>query len=211
MACVQGTWWCVGGEVVGGWWGLWLRWSVSYGGRVPVLVCLVGGGAWPAGPGSWSMGGVARGWPLPLDPSLTPAPTCLVGCGSRFGSSPCWAVVSVGWWLSCGLQFFSEWVGRACGWLVLRVVFWPGCSQPGVVVSVLVGRSGSAVCLLGAFRGGGLRGSRPCRGVVLRLAVLFPLGGPTWTVGLFAAPLFLPPQYTTMAPCPSDLVGELTR
>lgn len=89
------------------------------------------------------------GGPLPLDPSLSPAPIRLVGCGSWFGSSLCWAVQAVGWWLSCGWQFFSDGVGRACGWLVLLAVFWSGCSQPGVVVAVLVGRLGSAVCLLG--------------------------------------------------------------
>lgn len=43
------------------------------------------------------------------------------------------------------------------------------------------------------------------------LGALLPLGGPTWTVGLFAAPLFLPPHYTTETPRPQNPVGELTR
>ena len=43
------------------------------------------------------------------------------------------------------------------------------------------------------------------------LAALFPLGGPTWTVGLFVAPLFLPPRYTMTAHGPPDPVGKLTR
>ena len=71
-----------------------------------------------------------------------------------------------------GLQFFSDGVGWACGRFVLRVVFWLGCSQPGVVVAVPVGRLGSAVCLLGCcvvagsvgcVRVGGLFSSLLCR------------------------------------------------
>lgn len=162
-------------------------------------------------PVAWSGGGVTCAGPLPLDPSLTPRPGRSVCCGSWFGSSLCRVMVPVGWWVSCGLQFFSEGVGWSCGWLVLLAVFWSDCSQPGVVVAVLVGCSGSAACLLVVSRGCGLCGLCSCRGVVLLLVVLFPLGGPTWTVGLFAAPLFLPPQYTTKLPRPSDPVGELTR
>lgn len=193
MACVQGTWWGVGGGVVGGWWGSWLWCLVSGWGWVLGLGCLVGGGVWLVGPGSWLAGGVACGGLFPLDPSLTPAPTCLVGCGflvrvvPLLGGGVCWLVGF------CGLQFFSGGVGWSCGWLVLLVVFWLGCSRPGVVVAVLVGCLGSAVCLLGVFPACWLRGSCPCRGVVLKLAALFPLGGPTWTVGLFVAPLPLPP------------------
>ena len=197
--------------MVGGWWGGWFLRLAPGWGWVLGLGCLVGGGVCLAGPGSPG-GGWCSAWGLlPLDPSLTPAPTCLAGCGSRFGPSPCWAVAAAGWWLPCGLQFFSEGVGWSCGWLVLRVVFWSGCSRPGVVVAVLVGRQGSAACLLGVSPGCWLRGLCLCRGVVLKLAVLFPLVGPTWAVGLFAAPLFLPPRYTTDPSRPPNPVGELTR
>ena len=149
MACVHGTWWGVGGGVVGGRWGSWLWCRVSGWGWVLGLGCLVGGGVCLVGPGSWLAGGVTCWGLFPLDPSLTPSPIRLVGCGSWFGSSLCWVVVPVGWWLSCGLRFFSVGVGWSCGWLVLLVVFWLGCSQPGVVVAVLVGWLGLVVCLLG--------------------------------------------------------------
>lgn len=140
MACVQGTWWGVGGGVVGGWWGFWFWRQVSGWGWLSGPPCLVGGGVRPAGPGPPCLvGGVACGGLFPLDPSLTPAPIRLGGCGSWFGSSLCWVVQAVCWWASCGLQFFSVGVGWCGGWLVLRVVFWSGCSQPGVVVAVLVG------------------------------------------------------------------------
>lgn len=211
MACMQGTWWGVGGGVVGGWWGSRFRFLVSGWGWVSWLGCLVGGGVCLVGPGSWVAAGVVCGGLFPLDPSLTPPPTCLVCCGSWVGLSLRWVVVAVGWGVSCGLRFFSEGVGWSCGWLVLLVVFWLGCSWPGVVVAVLVGCSGSAVWLLGVFRGGGLCGLCSCRGVVLLSAVFLPLGGPTWTVGLFVAPLFLPPRYTTRRLRPPDLVGRLTR
>nr|DAV35112.1 MAG TPA: hypothetical protein [Caudoviricetes sp.] len=177
-------WWLGGGGLgfgvgflggVGFWgWGVW--WGVVFGWWVLVL--------------GWRVVGCVG--LFPLDPSLSPPPDCLVCCGSWFGLSPCWVGVVVCWWLSCGLQFFSGGVGWSCGWLVLLVVFWLVCSQPGVVVAVLVGCSGSAVWLLLVFRGGGLRGLCSCRGVVLLLAVFFPLGGPTWTVGLSVAPPFPP-------------------
>lgn len=122
---------CAGYLVGCGWWGGWRVVGVlvllsgfwlGLGSGVGVSGgwrCLVGG--------SWCLvGGVVCGGPFPLDPSLTPAPTCLVCCGSWFGSSLCWVVVPVGWWLSCGLRFFSVGVGWSCGWLVLLVVFWLG-------------------------------------------------------------------------------------
>ena len=162
----------------------------------PWHVCRVPGGVWVVGwlvgPGLCLVGGVVCGGLLPLDPSLTPPPGRLVCSGFWFGSSLCWVVVAVSWRVSCGLQFFSEGVGWSCGWLVLLVVFWLVCSRPGVVAEVLVGCSGSAVWLLGVFRGYGLCGWCFCRGVVLLLAVFFPLGGPTWTVGLSVTPPFPP-------------------
>ena len=121
MACVQGTWWGVGGGVVGVWWGLWFWCQVSGWGWLLGLPCLVGGGV-------WRVGSVTCGGLFPLDPSLTPAPIRLAGCGSWLGSSLCWVVQAVCWWPSCGLQFFSEGVGWCSGRLVLRVVFWLGCS-----------------------------------------------------------------------------------
>lgn len=209
---------CPGYLVGCGWWGGW--WVVG----VLVLVSGFRGGAgsgvgvsggWGCSVGGfWFLGG---GWcgacvVAPLRPLLnSPPPGRLVCCGSWFGPSLCWVVVAVRWWVSCVLQFFSGGVGWSCGWLVLLVVFWLGCSRPGVVAEVLVGCSGSAVWLLGVFRGGGLRGLCLRRGVVLLLVVLFPLGGPTWTVGLFVAPLPLPPLYTAGLPGPPDSVGELTR
>ena len=121
-AC-QGTWWGVGGGVVGGWMGSWFRGVVSGWGWVSGWGCLVGGGVRLVGPGVRLVDGVTCGGLFPLDPSLTPAPTRLVGCGSQFGSSPCWSVRAVCRWVSGGLQFFSEGVGWSCGWLVLLVVF----------------------------------------------------------------------------------------
>lgn len=184
--------------VFGFWLGLGSGVGVSGGWR-----CSAGGSRFPVG--GWCVGA------SPLRPLLNSRPHplgvlwFLVRVVPLLGGGVCW-LVGV-----CGLQFFSDGVGWACGWLVLRVVFWLGCSQPGVVVAVLVGCLGSAVCLLGVLCGCGLVGCVPCRGVVLKLAVSFPLGGPTWTVGLFVAPLFLPPRYTTNLPRPLNPVGELTR
>lgn len=204
---------CAGYLVGCGWWGGWRvvgvlalvlgRW-LGLGSRVGVS----GGWRCSAG-GSWFAGGVRVA--APLRPLLNPRPHLLgarwflVRVAPLLGGGTCRLVGA------CGMQFFSVGVGWSCGWSVLRVVFRLGCSQPGVVVAVLVGRLGSAVCLLGVLCGCGLCGLCPCRGVVLFLVVLFPLGGPTWTVGLFVAPLFLPPRYTTEAPCPLNPVGELTR
>lgn len=211
MACVQGTWWGVGGGVVGGWVGSWFRGVVSGGGWVSGWGCLVGGRVCWVGPGAWWVGGVTCGGLFPLDPSLTPAPTCLVGCGSWFGSSLCWVVQAVGWWVSSGRSsFLMGWAGLvgglSCGlcpgWVVLNLGSWLRFS---LAVEVW-----SSVCW-GCSLVGGSVGCALCRGVVLLLAVSFPLGGPTWTVGLFLAPLFLPPRYTTAGLRPPIPVGKLTR
>lgn len=183
MACVQGTWWGVGGGVVGGWWGALARVS----------------GFWL---GLGSGGGVSGGWrSVPLRPLLN-SPShplgvrwFLVRAVPLPGGGAC-RLVGV-----CGVRFFSDGVGWSCGWLVLRVVFWSGCSQPegrgcGSRWSLRFGRVFVGACSVVA----GSVGCVPCRGVVLELAVSFPLGGPTWTVGLFAAPLFLPPYYTMELP-----------
>lgn len=85
------------------------------------------------GPGSRLAGGVACVGAFPLDPSLTPAPTCLVGCGSRFGPSPCWVVMAVCWWHPVGCSsFLMGWAGLvgglSCGlcfsWVVLNLGSW---------------------------------------------------------------------------------------
>lgn len=210
MACVQGTWWGVGGGVVGGWWGSWLWCRVSGWGWVLRLGCLVGGGVRLAGPGFLLAAGVAGG-AVPLRPLLNSLPHPLGGLWVLVRAVPLLGGVVACWWVSVGCSSFSRgWAGLVGGLSCWLCSGW-GCSQPGVVVAVLVGRLGSAVCLLGVFRGGGLCGLCLCRGVVLRLVVLFPLGGPTWTVGLFVAPLFLPPQYTMKALRPPNPVGELTR
>lgn len=211
MACMPGYlvgcgWWGgrrVGGVLVSGS-GFWLGLGSEVG-------CLVGGGVRAVGPGVWLVGGVMCGGLFPLDPSLTPAPIRLVGCGSWFGSSLCWVVRAVGWWVSVGCgSFLMGWAGLvgglSCGlcvgWVVLNLGSWLRFSL-AVEVRPRV-RWGCSLA-------GGSVGRVLCRGVVLKLAVLFPLGGPTWTVGLFVAPLFLPPRYTTTPPRPSNPVGELTR
>ena len=212
MACVQGTWWGVGGGAVGGWWGLQVRGVVSGWGWVSGWGCLVGGGVWLVGPGVCRVGGVACGGAVPLRPLLNSRPHplgglwvlawgrpsvgwgglfvggCLVGCSSFLMG---WARLAGG--LSCGL---------CSGWVVL-------CGR--VVVAVLVGYQVRPRVRWGCFLVEGSVGCVPCRGVVLKLAVLFPLGGPTWTVGLFVAPLFLPPPYMPEAPTPPNPVGKLTR
>ena len=209
MACMQGTWWGVDGGVIGGWWGVlgsgcgfwcgsgfWL--GVSGGWR-----CLAGGSR--CLPGGWC--GV-RG-PVPLRPLLNSRPHplgglwvlawgrpsvgrgglsvggCLVGCSSFLMG---WARLAGG--LSCGL---------CSGWVVL-------CGRG--VVAVLVGYQVRPRVRWGCFLVEGSVGCVPCRGVVLKLAVLFPLGGPTWTVGLFVAPLFLPPLYAPEAPTPPKPGGQ---
>ena len=136
----------------------------------------MGGGVWLVGPGVCRVGGVTRGGLFPLDPSLTPAPIRLVGCGSRCGSSLCWAVQAVCRWAPCGLQFFSDGVGWSGGWLVLRVVFWSGCS-------LREGRGcgsrwllGSAVCSLGLFPGRGLRRLCSVSGSCSHAGCVVPVG-----------------------------------
>jgi len=76
----------------------------------------------------------------------------------------------------CGLRFFSGGVGWSCGWFVLRVVFWLGCSQPGVVVAVLVGCLGSVVCLLGLLCGCGLCGLCSVSGGCSQACCVVPVG-----------------------------------
>lgn len=207
---------CAGYLVGCGWWGgrrvggvlvlgcgFWLRLG-SEGG------CLVGDRVLWMGPGVRLVGGVVCGGPFPLDPSLTPAPTCLVGCRSRFGSSPCWVVQTVGWWAPSGCSsFLMGWAGLvgglSCGLCPGRVVLNLG-SWLRFSLAVEVRPS---VCE-GCSPAGGSAGCALCRGVVLGLAVLLPLGGPTWTVGLFPAPLFLPPLYTIGHLRPPNPVGKLT-
>ena len=142
---------CAGYLVGCGWWGV---------GRVVGVLVLVSGcwsgvgsevgvsGGWGCSAGGSRFVGGVRG-AAPLRPLLN-SPShplgvlwFLVRVVPLSGGGVCW-LVGVG-----GLRFFSDEVGWSCGWLVLLVVFWSGCSQPGVVVAVPVGRSGSAVCLLG--------------------------------------------------------------
>lgn len=172
----QGTWWGVGGGVVGGWVGSWFRGVVSGGGWVLWLGCLVGGGVCVVGPGVWLAGGVTCGGLFPLDPSLTPAPIRLVGCGSWFGPSLCWVVQAVCWWVSCGLQFFSDGVGWSGGWLVLRVVSWLGCSSREGRGCGSRWLSGSAACSLGLFPGWGLRGLCSLSGGCSQACGVAPVG-----------------------------------
>jgi hypothetical protein len=167
MACVQGTWWGAGGGVVGGWWGSWIWCQVSGWGWVPGLGCLVGGGVRPAGPGSRGAGGWRGSGSVPLRPLLNSPPGRLVCCGSWFGSSLCRAVASVvrGCRAGCS-SFLRGWAGLAGGlsrwWcsgrLVLNLGEW--------LLFSLVVQVRSRV-RRGLFRGCGLRGLCPCRGVVL--------------------------------------------
>ena len=211
MACVQGTWWGVGGGVVGGWWGFWFWCRVSGWGWVRGLGCLVGGGVCLVGPGSWVVGGVGVWGLFPLDPSLTPAPPawCAVVLGSGRPSVGWWFLSAGGCLVGCS-SFLGE-VGWSCGWLVLLAVFWSGCSQPGVVVAVLAGCSGSAVCLLGeaswlrALWAVCLSGGCSVAGCVV------PVGWADLDGRALRPPPFSPPLYTTERPRPPDSVGELTR
>ena len=211
MACVQGTWWGVGGGVVGGWVGSWFRGMVSGWDWVSGWGCLVGGGVRLVGPGARLVDGVTCGGSLPLDPSLTPAPARLVGCGSQFRSSPCWAVRAVCQWVSGGPQFFSEGVGWSCGWLVLLVVF-----RLGLPSTWGRGCGSRWSFRFGCVFVGPLPRLRAPQ-AVLRVGGLFPcwsrysrwVGRPGRSRS--PSPPLSPPQYTTGARKPSDPVGNLTR
>ena len=162
---------CAGYLVGCGWWGGW---------RVVGVLALVSGfwlglGSEVGVPGGWrcSAGGSrlpVGGWcgvcgGVPLRPLLNSRPHLLGGLWVSvravplLGGDGCLLVASR------GLQFFSDGVGWACGWLVLRVVFQLGCSQPGVVVAVLVGRLDSAACLLGCCVVAGSAGCVPVGGL----------------------------------------------
>lgn len=176
MACMQGTWWGVGGGVAGGWWGSWFWCQVSGWGWVLGLGCLVGGGVRLVGPGS-RLGGWrgARG-AAPLRPLLNSRPRLLGGLWFLVRVVPLLGG-GVRWLVGfCGVQFFSDGVGWSCGWLVLLVVSWLGCSQPGVVVAVLVGRLGSVACLLGLFPGCWLRGLCSMSGGCSQACRVVPVG-----------------------------------
>ena len=169
---------CAGYLVGCGWWGgrrvvgcLVLVCGFLVGVGFLGLGCLVGGGVWLAGPGSWLLGGVVWWGLFPLDPSLTPAPTCLVCCGSWFGLSLCWVVVSVGWWASVGCDSFLG------GGLVLWVVCLAGCVLVWLFStlgrgccsrwSLRFGRVFVGACLVvagsvGCVRVGGLFSGLPC-------------------------------------------------
>ena len=183
-----------GGVWVVGWWEGGGGLGVGVGFLVGVGFCVGVSGMWRcvAG-GSWVSGWCAvRCGGAPLRPLLNSLPHPLGGLWVLVRAVPLLGGGGCRLVAFCGLWFFSDGVGWACGWLVLRAVFWSCCSQPWVVVAVLAGRSGSAACSLGVLCGCGLCGFRSCRGVVPLLVVLFPLGGPTWTVGLFVAPPFPP-------------------
>ena len=77
MACVQGTWWGVGGGVVAEWRGSWFWCRVSGWGWVLGLGCLVGCGVRLVGSGSWVAGGGVCG-AVPLRPLLK-SPSRLLG------------------------------------------------------------------------------------------------------------------------------------
>ena len=126
MACVQGTWWGVGGGLAGGWWGSWFRCLVSGWGWVLGLGCLVGGGVLRVGPGCWLVGGVVCGGLFPLDPSLTPAPPAwwAVGLGSGRPSVG-WCRLFVGGCLWVAVLFCG-------GGLVLWVACLAGCVLVGL-------------------------------------------------------------------------------
>lgn len=128
-----------------GWWGGWrvvgvlvlvLGFWLGLGSGVGVSGgwgCLAGG-FWFVGGGWCGVWGAA-----PLRPLLNSRPHLLgvlwflVRVVPLLGGGVCW-LVGV-----CGLRFFSGGVGWPCGWFVLLVAFWLGCSQPGVVVAVLAG------------------------------------------------------------------------
>ena len=211
MACVQGTWWGVGGGVVGGWWGsrFWCR--VSGWGWVLGLGCLVGGGVCLVGPGSWLAGGVTCGGLFPLDPSLTPPPHLLgvlwflvrvvplLGGGSCWLVAVLWVAVLFCWgglvlWVACLagcvlVGLFSTWGRGCCSRWSFRFgrVFVGACS----VVAVSVG----CVCV------GGLFSSLLCCSRWV---------GRPGRSGSSSPPLS-PPRYTTKLPRPPNSMGKITR
>lgn len=211
MACVQGTWWGVGGGVVGGWWGSWLRRLVSGLGWVLGLGCLVGGGVRLVGPGRLGGGWCDVGGAAPLRPLLNsprPAAWCAVVLGSGRPSVGLWLLSAGRCPVGCS-SFLRGWAGLVGGlscWLcsglvVLNLGSWLrfslavqvrpcgcwGCSVvAGSVGCVFVG--GLFSCWLCCSRWVG----RPGRS------------------GSSSPPLS-PPQYTTGLLTPPDSVGELTR
>lgn len=185
--------------VVSGW-GLVLWWGVWW----VAVFCwwgLVSGG-----------GGCDVWGSVPLRPLLNSPPHLLGGLWflvrvvPLLGGAGCWLVAVL--WVA--VLFWEGWAGLAgglscglcLGWVVLNLGSWWR-----FLLAVEVWPSVGWGCFLAE----GSVGCVSCRGVVLKLAALFPLGGPTWTVGLFVAPLFLPPRYTTTRLRPSDPVGKLTR
>lgn len=167
--------------VSGFWRGLGSGVGVSGGWR-----CLVGG--------SWFVGG---GWcgvwgAVPLRPLLNsppPSAWCAVVLGSGRPSVGWW-FLSAGGCLVGGSSFLGGWAGLvgglSCwlcsGWVVLDLGSWLRFSlvvqvRPRVCWGVPWWRALWVVSVSG--------------GCSLRV-VLFPLGGPTWTVGLFVAPPFPP-------------------
>lgn len=161
---------CAGYLVGCGWWGVW--WVVG------VLVVVSGfwlglgsgvgvsGGWWCLVGGSWLLGGGVVWGLFPLDPSLTPPPGRLVCCGSWFGPSRRWVVVSVcgGCLVGCG-SFLGGWAELAGGlscWLcpgrvVLKLESWLLFSRVAQVrpsgcwgCSVVAGSVG-CVCVGGLF------------------------------------------------------------
>lgn len=210
MACVQGTWWGVGGGMSGGW-----------GGLVLVLVFWVEAGFGVGVSGGWRcLAGGSRflggGWcdvwgAVPLRPLLNSplrAAWCAVVLGS--GRPSVWRVLLFvgGCLVGCG-SFLRGWAGLAgglscwlcSGWVVLNLGSWLlfswavqvrpcvcwGCFVvAGSVGCVLVG--GLFFCLLCCSRWVG----RPGRS------------------GSSSPPLS-PPPYTMELPRPPDSVGELTR
>lgn len=126
MACVQGTWWGVGGGVVGGWRGFWFWCQVSGRGWLSGPPCLVGGGVRLVGPGLLACGWCGVRGAVPLRPLLNSRPHLLGGLWALvrvvplLGGAGC-SLVGV-----CVLQFFSDGVGCCGGWLVLLAEFWSG-------------------------------------------------------------------------------------
>ena len=164
-------WWGgrrVGGVLVSGC-GFWLGLGFWLG-------CLVGGCVCLVGPGVWWVGCVTCGGLFPLDPSLTPAPTCLVGLWflvravPLLGGAGC-LLVGV-----FGLQFFSDGVGWSGGWLVLRVVFRLGCSLREGCGCGSRWFLGSVACSLGLSAGCGLRWLRLVSGGCSQACRVVPVG-----------------------------------